>query len=59
MRVSERVGCGGRDPDRLRPGRAGVAQPPAEVGAIEVVGNDVDLPLLHAHVVDRNNAGVA
>ena len=56
--VGERVGHGRRDPDRLRPSRAVVAQPPTEVGAVEIVGDDVDLALLHAHVVDRNDAGV-
>ena len=59
VRVGERVGHGGRDPGGLRPGRAVVAQPPAEVGAVEVIGDDVDLPLVHAHVVDRHDAGVA
>src|SRR5262249_54852383 len=29
-----------------------------QVGAVEVVGDDVDLPLVHAHVVDRHNAGM-
>ena len=57
--VGQGVGHGGRDPGRLRPGRAVVPQPPAEVGAVEVIGDDVDLPLVHADVVDRHDAGVA
>ena len=57
--VGQGVGHGGRDPGRLRPGRAVVPQPPAEVGAVEVIGDDVHLPLLHADVVDRHDAGVA
>ena len=59
MGVGQGVGHGGRDPGRLRPGRAVVPQPPAEVGAVEVIGDDVDLPLVHADVVDRHDAGVA
>ncbi len=57
--VGQGVGHGGRDPGRLRPGRAVVPQPPAEVGAVEVIGDDVHLPLVHADVVDRHDAGVA
>ena len=57
--VGQGVGHGRRDPGRLRPGRAVVPQPPAEVGAVEEIRDDVDLPLVHADVVDRHDAGVA
>ena len=57
--VGQGVGHGGRDPGRLRPGRAVVPQPPAEVGAVEEIRDDVDLPLVQADVVDRHDAGVA
>ena len=57
--VGQGVGHGGHDPGRLRPGRAVLPQPLAEVGAVEVIGDDVHLPLVHADVVDRHDAGVA
>ena len=57
--MADHLGYDRGDPGGLRPGRAVVAQPPAEVGAVEVIGDDVDLSLVHAHVVDRHDAGVA
>jgi hypothetical protein len=36
-----------------------VPKPPAEVGTVDIIGDEVDLPLLHAHVVDRRDARVA
>ena len=57
--VGQGVGHGGRDPGRLRPGRAVVPQPPAEVGAVEVSRRRCKPALLHADVVDRHDAGVA
>ena len=42
--VRQSVGHGGDDPRRLLPGRAVVPQPAAEVGAFEVIGDDIDLP---------------
>src|SRR5215472_7156695 len=44
---------------RAASGQAVLAQPATGVGAVEVVGDDVDPPLVHAHVVDRHDAGVA
>ena len=41
------------------PGRAVVLQPPAEVGAVEEIRDDVNLPPVQADVVDRHDAGVA
>ena len=57
--VGQGVGHGRRDPGRLRPGRAVLPQPLAEVGAVEEVRDDVDLSPLQADVVDRHDAGVA
>ena len=57
--VGQGVGHGGRDPGRLRPGRAVVLQPSAEVGAFEEIRDDVNLPPVQADVVDRHDAGVA
>ena len=39
--VGQGVGHGGRDPGRLRPGRAVALQPSAEVGAFEEIRDDV------------------
>ena len=57
--VGQGIGQSRRDPGRLRPGRAVIPQPPAEVGAIEEVRDDVDLSPVQADVVDRHDAGVA
>ena len=59
MGVGQGVGHGRRDPGRLRPGRAIILQPPAEVGAVEEIRDDVDLPPVQADVMDRHDAGVA
>jgi hypothetical protein len=56
--VGQGVGHGRRDPGRLRPGRAVLPQPLAEVRAVEEVRDDVDLSPLQADVVDRHDAGV-
>ena len=53
------VGHGRRDPGRLRPRRTILPQPPAEVGAIEELRDDVDLPPLHADVMDGDDVTVA
>ena len=57
--VRKSVGNSGDDPCRLTPGRAVLPQPAAEVDAFQVIGNDIHLPVLHADVVYRHNAGVA
>ncbi len=57
--VGQGVGHGRRDPGRLRPGRAVIPQPPAEVGAVEEIRDDVDLSPVQADVMDRHDAGVA
>ena len=59
MGVGQGVGHGRRDPGRLRPGRAIFPQPPAEVGAVEEIRDEVDLPPVQADVVHRHDAGVA
>ncbi len=58
MRLGQGVGHGGRNPGRLRPGRAIVREPPAQVGAVEVIGDDIHLALVHADVVHGHDAGV-
>ena len=57
--VGQGVGHGGGDPGRLRPGRAVALQPSAEVGAFEEIRDDVNLPPVHADVMDRHDAGMA
>ncbi len=57
--VGQRIGQSRRDPGRLRPVRAVIPQPPAEIGAFEEVRDDVDLSPVQADVVDRHDAGVA
>ena len=46
---------------RAASGQAGrlIPQPPAEVGAVEEIRDDVDLPPVQADVMDRHDAGVA
>ena len=57
--VGQGIGQSRRDLGRLRPGRAVIPQPPAEVGAVEEFRDDVDLSPVQADVVDRHDAGVA
>ena len=56
--VGERVGDLGHDPDRLTPVRAGSSQPLVEVGAFEVVRDEIDQAVLHADVVHRHDSGM-
>ena len=57
--MAQRVEHGDGDPRRLLPGRAMVLHPAAEVGALEVIGDDIHGALVHADVVHRHDAGVA
>ena len=58
--VGQGIGHGGRDAGRLRPGSGGCRfSHSAEVGAVEIIRDDVHLPLVQADVVDRHDAGVA
>ena len=52
------VGYGGDNPRCLTPGQPVFAQPSAELDAFQVVGNDIDLSLVHADVVNCHNPGV-
>ena len=58
MRMGQGVGHRGGDPRRLRPVRAVVSQPVAEIGTVEEIGNKVDLSLVHADIMHRDDAGM-
>ncbi len=57
--MSQRIGHVGRDACSLVPARGVVSQPLREIGALEIIRNDVHLPFVQADVVDRHDAGVA
>ena len=54
--VGEGIGHVGGDPRRLRPVRAVVPHPVTQVGTLDEVGDEVDLPLVHAHVMHRDDS---
>jgi hypothetical protein len=58
VRVAQRVAHRGRDARRLGPRRAVVPHPAVEVGTLDVIGDDVHLPLMHPDVVDGHDARV-
>ncbi len=56
--VGQRVGHSRHDGHRVLPGHGIVSQPASEVVALEIVGNDVDLSILRADVVHRDDPAV-
>src|SRR5262249_37431159 len=58
MCMGQRVGHSGDNPRRLTPGGAVFPQPTPQVNAFQVIGNDVNLSVVHPDVVHCNNTRV-
>ena len=59
MCVGQRVGHVGRDAGRLCASSGNDVPASARDQCLDIVRNDVDLPIVQADVVDRHDAGVA
>ena len=56
--VGQGVGHGRGDQGRLRPGRGHFLKSPPEVGSVEKIRDDKNLPAVQADVMNRNDPGV-
>ena len=58
VRMAQRIEHGQGDPRRVLPRRPMVVHPAAEVGPLEVIGDDIHGALVHADVVHGHDTGV-